>query len=366
MATTTTNYGFDVPTSSDLVKNGATQIALLGQDLDTFLFRPFSRNGALNSSFNVWQSGTSTTWVSNNSQYYPADRWQAFSATTDRTFTRQTTSDTTNLPNIQYCGRFQRTSGNSNTSAMALQQNWESVNSVPYAGKTVTYSFYARKGANFSGASSLLDAKVLSGTGTDQNIIFPGYTGNVAVISQSATLTTTWQRFQYTGIVPTNSNELCLQFGYTPVGTAGAADYFEVTGVQLEVGNQASPYAPATPTYATELAACKYYFRRYGGNHTFEAFGVAQADSITAANLVFQFETGMRTSPIGSYGSAANFAACNAAGAGLTVTSISSNVLTKTSAGLILAVSAGLVAGNASFIRANNSLSATIDFSAEL
>jgi hypothetical protein len=35
MATTTTNYGFDIPQSSDLVKNGATQIALLGQDIDT-------------------------------------------------------------------------------------------------------------------------------------------------------------------------------------------------------------------------------------------------------------------------------------------------------------------------------------------
>lgn len=35
MATVTTNFGFDVPTSSDLVKNGATAIALLGQDIDT-------------------------------------------------------------------------------------------------------------------------------------------------------------------------------------------------------------------------------------------------------------------------------------------------------------------------------------------
>lgn len=35
MATTTTNFGFDIPTSSDLVKNGATAIATLGQDIDT-------------------------------------------------------------------------------------------------------------------------------------------------------------------------------------------------------------------------------------------------------------------------------------------------------------------------------------------
>ena len=35
MATTTTNFGFDVPQSSDLVKDGATAIATLGQDIDT-------------------------------------------------------------------------------------------------------------------------------------------------------------------------------------------------------------------------------------------------------------------------------------------------------------------------------------------
>jgi hypothetical protein len=35
MATVTTNYGFDIPQSTDLVKDGATAIAALGQDIDT-------------------------------------------------------------------------------------------------------------------------------------------------------------------------------------------------------------------------------------------------------------------------------------------------------------------------------------------
>lgn len=37
MATTTTNFGWDIPQSTDLVKDGATAIALLGQDIDTAL-----------------------------------------------------------------------------------------------------------------------------------------------------------------------------------------------------------------------------------------------------------------------------------------------------------------------------------------
>lgn len=37
MATTTTNFGWDIPQSTDLVKDGATAIAALGQDIDTSL-----------------------------------------------------------------------------------------------------------------------------------------------------------------------------------------------------------------------------------------------------------------------------------------------------------------------------------------
>lgn len=35
MATNTTNFGWDIPQSTDLVKDGATAIATLGQDIDT-------------------------------------------------------------------------------------------------------------------------------------------------------------------------------------------------------------------------------------------------------------------------------------------------------------------------------------------
>jgi len=35
MATTTTNFGWDIPQSTDLLKDGATAIATLGQDIDT-------------------------------------------------------------------------------------------------------------------------------------------------------------------------------------------------------------------------------------------------------------------------------------------------------------------------------------------
>lgn len=219
------------------------------------------KNATLNSDFSVWQRGTT---FANPANLYTADRWIGSSATAG-TITRQTTSDTTNLPNIQYCLRYQRTAASTSTSGLFIAQPFETVNSIPYAGKTITISFYARAGANYSAASSGLSYKVVTGTGTDQNFYTSGYTGSSDLISQTATLTTTWQRFSYSATVATNVTEIGLLFGYSPVGTAGAADYFEITGIQLEQNATATPYVRNGATYQTELAACQRYYETYAG-----------------------------------------------------------------------------------------------------
>jgi hypothetical protein len=265
MATTTTNYSFDVPTSSDLVKNGATAIAELGQDIDTFLFRPFTRNAVINGGMDIWQRGTSIAQTA--AIMYGADRWcsNRGGLDTGSTISRQVTGDTTNLPFIQYCARVQRNSGNASTNIIYFSQSIESTNAIPLVGRTVTFSFYARAGANYSSASNALSVTVATGTGTDQNILST-WTGSSSAIggTQTATLTTTWQRFTYTGTAAATGTELGIYFNYTPVGTASTNDYFEVTGVQLEVGNKATPFIRAGGTIQGELAACQRYYQTSG------------------------------------------------------------------------------------------------------
>lgn len=365
MATTTTNYGWTVPTSSDLVKNGATAISTVGQSVDTFLFRPFTRNGALNSGFNVWQRATSIA-VTSATATYTADRWNFYpnGATNAQTVSRQVTNDTTNLPNIQYCGRFQRNSGQTGTGNIFLCNSFESVNSIPYIGKQVTFSFYARAGANFSSASNALAYKVYTGTGTDQ-LSNTGYTGAAAFVSATATLTTTWQRFTATGTASSSGTEVSIEFSHTPSGTAGTNDYYEITGVQLEVGNQVSPYAPATPTYATELAACqRYYYTLISGTGlTFGNCGYYSATDVLGT--VF-FPVQMRTAPTLSAASGSYYEAVRSAG---------SNALTSLSANLISTLTANIFAGSAQGASGvigvagqyrTTSASANIAFSAEL
>ena len=127
--------------------------------------------------------------------------------------------------------------------------------SAPLAGQPVTLSFYARAGANFSPTSSRITAVVDSGTGTDQTWF--GLSGQASVISSQATLSTSWQRFVFTASVPANSNQLVVSFVWNPTGTAGANDWFEITGVQLEAGPTATPFRRNAPSIQAELAACQ-------------------------------------------------------------------------------------------------------------
>jgi hypothetical protein len=367
MATTTTNYGFDVPTSSDLVKNGATQIALLGQDLDTFLFRPITQNGILNSSFNVWQRGTSVA-ASAAASTYTADRWSILSSGNATTTSRQVTGDTTNLPNIQYCARVQRNAGQTSTNAIFYGNSFETINSIPFVGKQVTLSYYARRGANYSAASNNLSVILYSGTGTDQSITGT-YTGAVAAITITQPLTTTWQRFSGTGTISASATEIAISPSYSPTGTAGAADYFEITGIQLEVGNQMTPYTPATPTYATELAACqRYYYRVQPAAASAPITTSMYWSSSTIGIGTTQFPVKMRIIPtaLEQSGTASDYAANYS-----TTTAVCSAIpiYENGSADMVqtrFTIASGATAGFGGYARQNSSGNAYLGWSAEL
>ncbi len=251
------------------------------------------KNAVLNSAMNVWQRGTSFSFAASttaSSTTYTADRWQLATTGANQavTISRQATGDTTNLPFIQYALRFQRNSGQTGTGALQISQHMETVNSIPFAGRTVTYSFYARAGANFSASGGALDIFNMTGTGTDQNANTGAYTGAAAFTNTSATLTTTWQRFSYTATLPNTTTELSLNFKYTPTGTAGANDYFEITGVQLEIAGSASAYSPNTSTYAEELAACqRYYYLHASGTGSAMFNGFLYDTSYIMATVVF-------------------------------------------------------------------------------
>ena len=344
----------DILTATDVNEIGQAINLLDGAQLSG------AKNRVLNSQMNVWQRGTSITTAS---AVYTADRWQAGIASAG-TVSRQVTGDTTNLPFIQYCLRYQRTAASSSTSDLALSQSFETVNSIPLVGKTVAFSFYARKGSNFSATSDLLTARVVTGTGTDQNL-YSGYTGQATALQVNATLTTTWQRFSGTVAIGTTVTEMGVQFFAAPTGTAGANDYYEITGVQLEAANTASPYAPNGATYQAELAACQRYYFRIGGDVLFQAMANTFAKSTTQVEAnVYPAATMRVPATAVEYSNIALYD-------GVTITAITSAAINsgqngKQVANVVFGVASGLTLYRPYQVFANNSLSGYLAISAEL
>jgi len=224
-----------------------------------------AKNALINGGADIWQRGTSIALAASSSytSNYVADRWQvgSLAALEACTVARFATGDTVNLPNIQYALRCQRNSGQTGVGVIYLGQSLESANSIPFAGKTVVLSFYARAGANFSAAANSFASTITTGTGTDQNL-FPGYTGSV-LNNFTDTLTTTWQRFTHTATLASTTSEIGVYFNYTPTGTAGTNDYFEITGVQLELGSTATTFSKAGGSIGQELSLCQRYYERF-------------------------------------------------------------------------------------------------------
>jgi hypothetical protein len=366
MATVTPNFNWPVPTSTDLVKDGATAIEALGDSIDASLVdlkggtsgqvlsknsntdmdfvwvtsddanaiqntivdakgdlitataadtparlavgnngetlvadsststglryqAPKTQNAIYNSSFDIAQRGTSFTTAGGVA--YTLDRWSSWATGAGSSMV---TTQEAGTGTSRYSAKIRRSTGNTNTSSLSFFQSLETTDSYRFQGQTVTLSFYAKAGANFSAASSILGTGISTGTGTDQ--IYYNYTG-VFNNDKSHTLTTSWQRFTQTVTLAANATEVTVNFYYTPVGTAGADDSYFVTGIQLEVGSQATPYNRMSGTIQGELAACQRYYYRIATTTNNVMLGAGHAYQTNEAQVVLNLPVVMRTAP---------------------------------------------------------------------
>jgi len=190
--------------------------------------------------------------------------------------------------------RTQRTSANTATDTLYVGQTIETLNSVPLQNKAVTFSFYARKGANYSATSDALQVRVYTGTGTNEAGLGSAYTGTATPITGNATLTTSWQRFTFTGTIATTATQVQVVTQYVPVGTAGANDYFDITGVQLETGSVATPFVLCGNSVGQEIKLAQRYYERWTSDSTYMRFGTGYATGATTAKVTVHFKTTKR------------------------------------------------------------------------
>ena len=254
---------------------------------------PKTLNSLINGGMDIWQRGTSFS-SGGGLSVYAADRWHFYrgSNASGATFSRQTSA----LTGFQYAARLQRNSGNTSTESIGLRYTLESADSYRLAGKTVTLSFYLRKGADYSGTT--FRATIASGTGTDQPVY--AFTGFTYAVDTSVTPTTSWVRYSITGTIPSNATEVGLEMFSNASGTAGTNDYVDITGLQLEIGSVPTPFVRSAGTIQGELAACQryYYEMAYSGA---EPYGAGTANSTTNAIILTALPVFMRTVPTAVY-----------------------------------------------------------------
>jgi hypothetical protein len=218
------------------------------------------KNWLINGDFDVWQrgaGGSAAISATATVPTYVADRWFINSQTN-----AQTASQQAGLTNgSRFCMRVQRNVGQTGTTATAVGQAFTTDMMVPLRGQIITISAKVRSGANWSPTSGALTMGFATGTGTEQKGT-NGFTGIVIVATVTTNLGTssavTTVKVTSSAVVPTNATQGELDFVYTPTGTAGANDYFEVDEVQIEIGGIATAFDRRP--FLDELARCQRFY----------------------------------------------------------------------------------------------------------
>lgn len=215
-----------------------------------FSINPFQRNVP-----GLASGGVISTPIAATPTYF-ADRFFAVGGASSAILMSAVTD--TSIPGFNQSLKISRQSGNANAATIYVGQIIETFDALRCQGQTVTLSFWAKSGANYSGGP--LTVQVLYGSGVNQSaasLVASTWTGQATVLIATQTLTTGMTRYQFTGIVPANATQIGALLSFTPSGTAGADDSISINGVQLEIGASASPFERIDAQVVLEI--CQRY-----------------------------------------------------------------------------------------------------------
>jgi len=307
-----------------------------------------NRNFLINSSYQIAQRGTSSSTINN----YVVDRWRTFGGPSGFTISR---IDDATYATSGKALRMHRTNGNSQTNNHGFGQGIETLNSLRLAGQSVILSFKAKRGADFSGSGNTINCSINAGEGTDEN---PFGMTNTNSSSQSFTLLETDTSHTLTFDIPSDKTQVTVLFNYTPTGTAGTNDWFEIADCQLEMGTEATPFEYVS--HGDELARCYRYC--YVISDGAIGMGAQKASDQIIGHI--QFPATMRATP-----TATTDSLVLRIDSGLHLESSSSGTFTLSEAGprstgyKMTGFSGGLANGSGFFVKEN---SGSITLSAEL
>ena len=235
-----------------------------------------NRNLIINGSAIVAQRGTS--FNSNNSIDYTVDRWGTFAngqiTTTQETFTAGQTA----VPNEPT--HYIRWNVTSYSSGDNFFQKIEDVRTL--AGQFATLSFYAKSDTDIT-----TRPRFIQDFGS-------GGSSDVVTTTDTASITTSWQKFVITTAIPSISGKTIGTSSYLEIELLRVTDTFtgqiDLAQVQLEVGETATPFEHRS--FGDELARCRRFFYK-----TENIMEMATRDSSNNRVLSVWFPVEMRSSP---------------------------------------------------------------------
>jgi|TARA_B100000073_G_C23688767_1_gene555567 hypothetical protein len=144
----------------------------------------------------------------------------------------------------------------------------------------------------------------------------------------------------------------------TALGTTTGAT-FQITGVQLEVGEQATPFEHRS--FGDELARCQRYHQKILGTSAFTLYSVGRCASGNTTNARFQIFLKQTMRSVPTLSTSGNFTVTG----GSSVTGFSLTHSTAETVQLSVTTS-GMTAGSCVLLNGNNDDDASISFDAEL
>ena len=338
-----------------------------------------NRNLIINGAMNVAQRGTSFSGTSGGAEsHFATDRWRYGHKTGTVTITQNGVSD---LAGFQNSVKIQVTG--TGTAATGDQDLLET---------KIEGQDLQRAGWGQTGAKDLILSFYYKSNSTDNRVAWfynPQRGRDFAVIFASSAVNT-WERITinipadqafddsngaglYIRIVLSSGSQFTtgLASTWSAIGNdryAGVANfhsstsnYVEFTGVQLEVGDTATPFEHRT--YGEELAKCqRYYSRLSSDGTTYAEFGLIAAYDSTQGIAYIQYPTTMRASPTATQ--VGNFIA--SADTNIAISSFTFQNATKNSIRDHVSVASGFGAKQVFRLRNNNDNDAYIEFDAEL
>ena len=324
----------------------------------------YSPNYIINGGFDIWQRGTSGFFFGGA---YNADRWAFYSdgSGATRAITQQTfTPGAAPVSGYegQFFWRYSQTVAGSGGTVNVLIHKVEDVRTL--AGQTATISFWARADANRTIVPQLY-----------QNFGSGGSAQVGGILTGTANVTQTWQRFSFTAAIPSITGKTVGANSYLELdlylGSANAVQTLDIWGVQLELGSVATPFRRNANSIQGELAACQRYYLRLTTNpdasSKYTIWGMGPAENATTVKPLIVFPVLMRTAPttLEWSGSAGAYQVVNQSFIAATGTLlIESNYSSQYAA--MLNIPGSFTAGTFYRFGANNMAGAYIGFSAEL